>query len=259
MRKVATILAVAVALGCFGAPEGHATKRIAFVVGNDDYATLPKLQRAANGARAIGMALEKIGFTVIAGENLARRAMSRQLAEFRRQLEPGDEALFFFAGHAVRYRGRNFLLPVDFPKSDQSEIDVEFVGIALDAVLRSITMRRARVGVVILDASRFNPLPTCTRCIPRHGLARVDIPLDLFLLYSASVGRAALDKLSHDDRDPHSLFVRSLIPLLKDPKLTIHAVAKRLQHDVHALAQTVGFDQRPAYFHALPVDYHLAR
>lgn len=259
MHKVAGVLAIAFALVFFGAVDGYAGKRVALVLGNDDYTTLPKLQKSVSGARAVAGALKDIGFTVMIGENLSRRAMNRQLAEFQRQLDQGDEALFFYAGHAVRYQGRNFLLPIDFPQSKQSDNLVEFVALAVDLVVNSISSRDARVGIVILDASRRNPLPTCTRCIPRHGLARTDAPANTFILYSAGAGDIALDLLSHDDPNPHSVFVRRLIPLLKDPELTTYALAKQLQRDVHALARTVGHNQKPAYFDTLLGDYYLGR
>ncbi len=259
MHKVAALLAITIVLGFFGAVEGRAGKRIALVFGNGDYTTLQKLQKSVNGAHAVAGTLKDIGFTVMLGENLSRRTMYRHLAEFRRQLDQGDEALFFYAGHAVRYRGRNYLLPIDFPQSNQSDNLVDFEALAVDLVMNAISTRKTRVGIVILDASRRNPLPTCTRCIPRHGLARTDVPANTFVLYSAGAGEVALDMLSHDDPNPHSIFVRSLLPLLKDPELKIYALAKQLQRDVHALARTVGHDQRPAYFDTLLGDYHLGR
>lgn len=259
MHKVAAVLVITFTLVLFGTVEGRAGKRVALVFGNDDYTILPKLEKSVNGARAVAGALKDIGFTVMMGENLSRRAMYRHLAEFRRQLDQGDEALFFYAGHAVRYQGRNFLLPVDFPQSNQSDNLVDFEALAVDLVVNSISSRDTRVGIVILDASRRNPLPTCTRCIPRHGLARTDVPANTFVLYSAGAGEVALDLLSYDDPNPHSVFVRSLMPLLKDPELTIFALAKRLQRDVHALAKTVHHNQRPAYFDTLLEDYYLGR
>ena len=90
-------------------------KRVALVIGNDDYAQVPKLQKAVNDAKAIGAALEGIGFTVLRAENLTRREMNRQLQSFASRLEAGDEAVFFFAGHGVEIAGRNYLLPTDVP------------------------------------------------------------------------------------------------------------------------------------------------
>jgi hypothetical protein len=66
---VAFIVASAVALPAALAPA-HAEKRVAVVIGNDRYANLEQLQKAANDARAVGAALQQIGFDVIAGENL---------------------------------------------------------------------------------------------------------------------------------------------------------------------------------------------
>jgi hypothetical protein len=66
------------ALVCTFAPA-HADKRVALVVGNDRYANLSaneQLQKAGSDARAVGGALKQIGFDVIFGENLDRRALA---------------------------------------------------------------------------------------------------------------------------------------------------------------------------------------
>jgi uncharacterized caspase-like protein len=58
--------------------SAHAEKRVALVIGNDRYANLPtheQLQKAVNDARAVGEVLKSIGFEVIPGENLDRRAL----------------------------------------------------------------------------------------------------------------------------------------------------------------------------------------
>ena len=90
----------------------QAAKRVALVIGNDDYAQVPKLQKAVNDAKAIGAALEGIGFTVLRAENLTRREMNRQLQSFASRLEAGDEAVFFFAGHGGENAALDFLVPV---------------------------------------------------------------------------------------------------------------------------------------------------
>jgi uncharacterized caspase-like protein len=54
-----------ISLALIGVLSAHADKRVALVIGNDRYANLPaseQLQTAVNDARAVGKALEQIGF-----------------------------------------------------------------------------------------------------------------------------------------------------------------------------------------------------
>ena len=53
----------------------RASVRMGRLAGATLFAAAPSL--AANDARAVGAALKELGFDVIAGENLSRRAMSR--------------------------------------------------------------------------------------------------------------------------------------------------------------------------------------
>jgi len=108
------ILALGVAIGF--ATTAHAEKRVALLVGNNAYQNVPRLQTAVNDARAVGTALRGLGFSVIIAENQSRRAMSEALLAFDKAIEPGDIALFFFAGHGFEIRGQNYLLPTDIPE-----------------------------------------------------------------------------------------------------------------------------------------------
>ena len=114
-----TVIAVwAVALALVGVAPGHAEKRVALVVGNDLYDNLPadqQLRRAANDARAVGDALDRLGFEVLRGENFGRQALVEKFDELTRRLSPGDTTFFFFAGHGVSIRGGNYILPTDVP------------------------------------------------------------------------------------------------------------------------------------------------
>ena len=97
------------------APTAFAEKRVALVIGNDRYATLPALLKAGNDADAVGNLLTRLGFEVILGRDLGRQGMIDKLAEFTSRIETGDTALFFYAGHGVALGGINYLVPVDMP------------------------------------------------------------------------------------------------------------------------------------------------
>jgi len=51
------------------AQPAHAEKRVALVIGNNDYKNVPKLQKAVNDARTMGDTLRQLGFSVMVAEN----------------------------------------------------------------------------------------------------------------------------------------------------------------------------------------------
>ncbi|NNE22937.1 MAG: caspase family protein, partial [Rhizobiales bacterium] len=99
----------------------EAAKRVALVIGNDAYDSVPVLQKARNDADAMAAALIKLGFEVVSAKDVGRRAMSRALVEFEAKIEKGDTALMFFAGHGFAIEGTNYLLPVDVPLAGPGE------------------------------------------------------------------------------------------------------------------------------------------
>ncbi len=241
-----------------GVADPVAAKRVALVVGNDNYAEVVKLQKAVNDARAVADALKEVGFEVIRAENVMRREMNRHIQLFTSRLNAGDEALFFYAGHGVEIAGRNYLLPTDVPSATPGKEDfVKAESIPVDQILDSIRNRGTRVSILVLDACRNNPFPSDgTRSLGgSRGLARMPAAEGTFIMYSAGVGQTALDRLSDDDQNPNSVFTRSLIPLLKQTGFSLTKTARQLRRDVQKLAATVSHDQRPAYYDEVTGDF----
>lgn len=244
------VLAMLVFTAAIAASPAHAARH-ALVVGNDAYQSIPALEKAVNDAEAVGRALESLGFDVDVGLNLTRRQMSRKLSDLERRVKPGDEVFFFFAGHGVAVGAENYLLPVDMPKPRDGELGiVRDESHAADTIVRRIQRAGAKVAFVVLDACRDNPFAaTGTRNIgATRGLARLDAPTGVFVLFSAGIGQAALDRLPGNDANPNSVFTRSLLPLLATPGLSHVDIAKRVQRDVSKLAATVRHRQEPAYY-----------
>jgi len=87
-------LACATLLLALTAPA-HAAKRVALVIGNNDYKYVPKLQKAVNDARTMGNTLKQLGFEVMVAENQNRQQFSQSLLAFDGAVGPGDTAFFF--------------------------------------------------------------------------------------------------------------------------------------------------------------------
>ena len=237
-----------------------AQDRLALVIGVDTYqtATIPDLQRARNDAIAVGAALSEIGFSVTQLLDPTRLEMTRALIELEGRIRDGDEVAFFFAGHGVEVAGENFLLPADMPVvlAGQQGL-VQAHGVSVDFVRARIQEGGARVRFLILDACRENPFPSRSG-LRSGGLAEVRNSAEgEFILYSAGAQQVALDGLSVEDPNPNSVFTRTLLPLLHEPGLPLHEMARQVRRDVRNLAATVGAYQRPAIHDDIDTNYAL--
>lgn len=253
MRKLALVLAalVAGALMGFGPTPALAQKKVALVVGNDEYKNIPALKKAANDARKMGETLKALGFQVIEAHNQTRRGMSETLLAFDRAVSPGDTAFFFFAGHGFEIQGDNYLLPVDVPEATEGQEElVRDASFAAQRVIDRLQQRGVRTSILVLDACRNNPFERPGKRSVRGsgGLAPMTPNEGVFVVFSAGAKQAALDRYSEDDKDPNSVFTRHFVKELQTPGLTLVQIAKRTQSDVKVLAAKWRHEQTPAYY-----------
>jgi hypothetical protein len=253
-RKIWVLVAVAFCCLVFAAPA-HAGKRVALVIGNNAYENVPALQKAVNDASAISQELAKLGFDVVSAENVGRRAMSRALVELESKIESGDTALIYFAGHGFAVDGTNYLLPVDVPAAGPGEEGlVRDASFAANGLSDRLQEKGAATVILILDACRDNPfaLPGKRSIRLTRGLSRMDPAEGMFVLFSAGQGQSALE------RNPNSVFTRTLLKELEEPGLSMVQIAKRTQSQVKELAAKVDHVQVPAYYDQIVGDLYLA-
>jgi Caspase domain len=251
MRKLGFALSLAALVLGLASSPALAQKRVALLVGNNAYQNVHVLRTAINDARALADVLRKLNFSVVIAENQSRSAMSESLLAFDKAIEPGDTALFFFAGHGFEIHGENFLVPTDIPSVGEGQEElVRDAAYPADRIVERLQARGARTVVLVLDACRDNPFeqPGGRGLKGASGLAPMTPAEGVFILYSAGAKQVALDGLSGRDRDPNSVFSRNFIQELQKPGLTLVQVAKRTQMDVKQMAATVGRDQTPAYY-----------
>lgn len=155
--RVLAALGLAASLGGF-ARASYAEKRIALVVGNNDYKNVPKLLKAVNDARTMGDTLKQLGFPVMVAENQNRQQFAETLLAFDRAIEPGDTAFFFYAGHRFEIAGQNYLLPTDVPAATEGQEElVRDASILADRVVERLQNKKARTSILVFDARRNNP------------------------------------------------------------------------------------------------------
>src|ERR1700743_2638823 len=136
----------------------HAEKRVALVIGNNDYRNVPKLQKAVNDARTMGDTLKQLGFSVMVAENLNRQQFSQTLLAFDNSVGPGDTAFFFFAGHGFEIAGQNYLLPTDVPGATEGQEElVRDASVLADRIVERLQNKKVRTSILVFDACRNNP------------------------------------------------------------------------------------------------------
>ena len=203
--------------------EMRGEKRVALVIGNSAYATSP-LRNPVNDARAMAATLRRLGFDVLAHENLGEKAMRRAINEFGDRLARGGIGLFFFAGHGIQVGGKNLIVPVD--AAIRTERDVEIEAVDVGRVLARMDEARNRLNIVVLDACRDNPFGRSFRSATR-GLASIDAPSGTLIAYATAPG-----KVARDGDGTHGLYTGELLKAIQVGGLRVEDVFKRVRREV---------------------------
>jgi hypothetical protein len=243
-------LMLAAACMALSAPA-HAEKRVALVIGNNDYKNVPKLQKAVNDARTMGDTLKQLGFSVMVAENQNRQQFSQTLLAFDNAVAAGDTAFFFYAGHGFEIAGQNYLLPTDVPAATEGQEElVRDASVLADRIVERLQNKKVRTSILVFDACRNNPFERSgTRAVAGGGglAPMAQLPEGVFSVFSAGYKQTALDRLSNDDNSPNSVFTRTFAKELLQPGENLVEVAQHTRRLVSEMAETIGHKQIPAY------------
>jgi hypothetical protein len=214
------ILASAPSLSAQAARE---EPRLALLIGNSAYRESP-LRNPVNDVRAMAQRFRELGFSVLAHENATKKTMEAAIIEFGRRLAEGGVGAFYYAGHGLQVRGRNYLVPVDAEIDDEASTRVAAVDVEL--LLEQMTEAKNRVNIVILDACRNNPFERRMRGASR-GLAAVDAARGTLVAYATAPGSVAAD-----GDGANGLYTEELLQALREPGLKVEEVFKRVRVNV---------------------------
>ena len=245
-----------VAFMTLSAERALAERRVALVIGNSTYKNASlNLTNPKNDSTDVADVLRKLEFEVIHASDANKRELEMALQKFARVATDADSALFFYAGHAMQYQGRNYLMPIDAELED--EISLRYQMVAIDDV-RNALDRANGVKIMILDACRNNPLADrliksvsgLTRAVGQtRGLARVDKTQGMVVAYAT-----AADDVAQDGSGRNSPFTTALLKRLQEPGLEIEMMFRRIASDVNS--KTNG-KQRPETYISLLSEYYL--
>jgi hypothetical protein len=213
--------------------EALAERRVALVVGNSSYSTVPKLPNPSRDANAVARMFKDAGFeTIETYLDVGNLDFKRAIRKFEDTAVDSDIAVLYYAGHGLEIGGTNYLIPIDARLA--SDRDAPDEAIPLDRLVLSADGAK-KLRVIILDACRDNPFAGKMRRESRAALRAVSAGLgkvepsstDTLIAYAAKAGSTAED----GDRD-HSPFTAALLKHLTVPGLDLRLAFGRVKDEV---------------------------
>ena len=176
-------------------------QRLALVIGVGDYrpASLPNTHRDADLMEAT---LSRAGFSVTRLNDPTKGELREAVRTLSIQAEAASAdttVAFYYAGHAVQFEGRNYLIPKDAEVFDDTlrAADLEDSAVNAQWVLDRLSDTGIARLLIVFDACRTSPF------VGRPSFGAIETGLsrmapatngpDTMILYAAQPGAAALD------------------------------------------------------------------
>ena len=218
-----------------GAQSAFAESRLALVIGQSAYRSVPALPNPANDARAVTQLLTDSGFEVSTASDLSQSQMRETVSEFAGKVAAKGAdtvALVFYAGHGLQIDGENYLVPIDIDVKREADIPIRAV--RLNDILNTLTSVPSKMRILMLDACRNNPFPDISKTAG-GGLAIVDAKVGspgTFLSFSTSPGAVA-----EDGTGSNSPYTSALLAAGKEQGIPIEETFKRVRLAVNKVTE----------------------
>jgi formylglycine-generating enzyme required for sulfatase activity len=235
----------------------QAEKRVALVIGNSGYRHTAHLDTPGNDAAQLARKLEKLGFHVLRRTDLDATHFAETMDSFSRSLRGADVALFYYAGHGLQFRGKNYIVPVDARLKNEFSLKRETF-LVTDII--ELMEAQARTNLVFLDACRNNPLAEKLRrsmsstrsALLGRGLGRMSLVNgETLLVHAAASGTETLD--SHGKYSP---FASALLKHIGTPGLEVEVMLKRVTRSVQTATREL---QQPERLSRLTSEFYFRK
>lgn len=211
----------------FSGGRAAAENRVALVIGQSAYKTVPALTNPANDAKLASEMLQSAGFDVKTALDLSQNEMRQVIGDFAARIAgkgADTVALLYYAGHGLQIDGENYLVPVDVALERESDVPLQAV--RLNDVMNTIASVPTKMRIIMLDACRNDPFDSINK-IAGHGLAIVDTKANAagsFISFSTSPGTEALD-----GSGANSPYASALVVSAREPGLAIEDAFKKVR------------------------------
>src|SRR6476469_7306266 len=210
-----------------GTSPAFAENRLALVIGQSAYRSVPALPNPANDAKAVTQMLTDSGFEVSYAGDLSQIELREKVSEFAGKVAAKGAdtvALVFYAGHGLQIDGENYLVPIDIDVKREADIPIQAV--RLNDILNTLTSVPSKMRILMLDACRNNPFPDINKTAG-GGLAIVDAKVGspgTFLSFSTSPGAVA-----EDGSGSNRPYTNALLDAGKEQNIPIEETFKRVR------------------------------
>src|SRR4051794_13080578 len=217
------------------AGSAFAENRVALVIGQSAYRSVPALPNPANDAKAVTQLLTDSGFEVSTASDLSQGQLREQVSAFAGKVAAKGAdtvALVFYAGHGLQIDGENYLVPIDV--DPKREADIPLQAVRLNDILNTLTSVPSKMRILMLDACRNNPFPDISKTAG-GGLAIVDAKIGApgtFLSFSTSPGAVA-----EDGSGSNSPYTNALLAAGKEQNIPIEETFKRVRLAVNKVTE----------------------
>jgi len=209
-------------------PVARKEQRLALVIGNSAYREAP-LSNPVNDARAMAQALRAAGFTVLLHTDVDHRALLGAVRDFGDRLRQGGVGVFYYAGHGMQIKGRNYLIPIG--TDIQREDEVAYAALDAQAVLDKMEAAANGANLMILDACRNNPFARSFRSSVQ-GLAQMEAPVGTLVAFATAPGSVA-----SDGPGGNGLYTQHLLTAMRKPGAKVEDVFKQVRAAVRRESQ----------------------
>ncbi|CAF1541176.1 unnamed protein product [Adineta steineri] len=217
-------------------------RKLALVIGISNYVYGSNLPNAINDAKAISSALKSIGFILYENGpklNATCNEIRHALIDFIGSIKKGDMVLFYYAGHGIQWKDKNYLIPSDNYKEETKDNIVEKVKLsgsdlqihAINAqeVHNNIYDRHPFVTMLFLDCCRTYDLPDQQsqqngRGEPinhSQGLKPMSAKAGSLIVFACAPGTVADDGKAGET---NGLFTKHLLEHIKTPNKDVQKI-----------------------------------
>ncbi len=221
-------------------------RRMALVIGNNNYSNATPLRNAIHDAEDLTSKLQQLGFEVTMLQDASLNAGRGAVRDFTRGLHPGDTSLFYYSGHGLQIGGENYIVPVEF-NPDAGGSNVATVCLPTSEVRGLMEKSGSQLNILILDACRNNPFGSGAA----RGLALMEAELGTCVALATGPGQTASD----NPAERNGLFTRHLLEEMGRPGQSLEALLHRVKQQVFDISKG---KQRPWSFVDVVGDFYFA-
>lgn len=233
-----------------------AFRSFALVIGEGRYANAPPLANSRNDAIAMASTLRDLGFDVVSVVDGSGDGVEKAVAMFLGKLASAEIVFVYYAGHAVQYRGANYIIPVDAKVDAGIDFEREFISVPrlLAQLEKAVPLTAAKI--IVLDACRNNPwdaISTQQTGQKSTGFAPIEKAKVPETALQANIGAGyfrivafstAPGEVAQDGSNSHSPYTQSLLRFLPQQGLEVGEIFRQAAADVQRDTQGL---QKPEY------------